>query len=187
MANLNLERDIDITKFLPSVTDQSRDIVAALQAENVELTALWNAYISIFENQFIDYAGEYGLSQWESMLDIIPKSTDAVEDRRFRILTYLKGNRPYTDEKLEELLDQLCGANGYLIERDYDKYSFTFKLNLGVKSQLDSAADMLERIIPKNLLLTVTLNYNRHKDLKQKFTHGGMKPYTHKSLREDVL
>lgn len=187
MANLNLERDIDITKFLPSVTDQSRDIVAALQAENIELAALWSAYISIFENQFIAYAGEYGLSQWESMLDIIPKSNDTLEDRRFRILTYLKGNRPYTDEKLEELLDDLCGSVGYVIERDYNAFTFTFKLNLGVKSQMDSAADMLERIIPKNLLLTVTLNYNRHCDLRQKFTHGEMKAYTHKSLREDVL
>jgi hypothetical protein len=183
----SLARDIDITKFLPAVTDQCRDIIAACEAENIDLETLWDSLVSVFYNQFIMLASEYGLTQWEKIFDITPAAADTWDDRRFRILTYIKGTRPYTDEKMEELLDKLCGTDGYIIERDYANYKITFKLNLGVKSQLSRAQEMLERIVPMNLDLTVTLNYNRHQDLKRKFTHEEMKAYTHKSLREDPL
>lgn len=183
----SLAREIDIVKFLPSVTDQCRDILALCDAENVELAKLWDSLVNVFYNQFITMASNYGLSQWEKIFDVTPGIDETWEDRRFRILALIRGTRPYTDEKMEELLDILCGKGGYIIERDYSHYQITFKLNLGVKSQLNRARDMLEKIVPMNLGLTVTLNYNRHMDLKKKFTHGQMAAYTNKSLREDPL
>lgn len=184
---MDLTRDIDLNRLLPAVTDKSKDIISVMDAENIEFNALWLALCDILKNGFISTAADYGLTQWESILDIVPKVDDSLDDRRFRILTYLKGNRPYTYEKLCEMLDELCGADGYKLDLDTNAYSIVVKVNLGVKSQRDSVAELMERIVPKNLLLTVTLNYNRHIDLKAKFTHGAMRAYTHKSLREDVL
>lgn len=183
----SLSRQIDITKYLPPVTRDSKDVQALCEAENIEFETLWDSLVNILYNQFVSLATEYGLEQWEKIFDITPAATDKWEDRRFRVQTYLKGQRPYTDEKLESLLDDLCGPGGYVLERDYKHYKLTCKLNLGVKSQRDNAAAMLERIVPMNIGLTVTLNYNRHMDLKAKFTHEQMKALTHKSLREDVL
>lgn len=185
--SLEFSRTIDVTKFLPAVTDQCNDIVALTKAESGELQNIWNNLCDIFNNQFIVYATEYGLEQWETMLDLVPKATDSLDDRRFRILTFLKGNRPYTYQKLLTLLDDLCGTGGYEITYDWNAYSLTVKLNLGVKSQLASAIEMLERIVPENLLLTVTLNYNRHTDIKALYTHAQCAKHTHQSLREDVL
>lgn len=186
-AQDSLSREIDITKYLPPVTRESKDIQALCEAENIEFETLWDSLVNILYNNFISLATEYGLEQWEKIFGITPAATDKWEDRRFRVQTYLKGQRPYTDEKLEALLDDLCGPGGYVLERDYSNYKLTCKLNLGVKSQLENAADMLERIVPMNIGLTVTLNYNRHMDIKAKFTHEQMKALTHKSLREDVL
>lgn len=183
----SLSRKIDIRNYLPPVTRDSKDVQALCVTENVEFENLWDSLVNILYNQYIALATEYGLSQWEKIFGITPAATDKWVDRRFRVQTYLKGQRPYTDEKLEALLDDLCGPGGYILERDYAHYKLTCKLNLGVKSQLDNAAAMLERIVPMNIGLTVTLNYNRHMDLKQKFTHGDMRAFTHKSLREDVL
>lgn len=185
--SLELSRAINIQKFLPAVTDRINSVLALTAAENTEFATLWNVLCDIFNNQFITYATENGLKQWEKMLDLVPKATDSLDDRRFRILTFLKGNRPYTYKKLCDLLDELCGTGGYEITTDFANYSMTFKLNLGVKSQLESAEEMLERIVPKNILLTITLNFNRHIDIKALYTHAQCAQHTHQSLREDVL
>lgn len=185
--SLDFNRTIDLTKFLPAVTDQCNDIIKALESENIDVNAIWSDLCTLFNDQFIGYASNYGLTQWESILGLVPKYTDSLDDRRFRIFTFLKGNRPYTYEKLCKLLDYLCGKGGYTIALDTNAYSIIIKLNLGVKSQLTSAMEMLERLVPKNLLLTVGLNYNRHMDIKAVYTHQQCAMHTHQSLREDVL
>lgn len=183
----SLMRNIDITRYLPAVTDQCIDIIELCQSENVKLTEIWNNLCNIFYNQFVVSMTDPGLERWETVFGVEPDVSDTWADRRFRILTLLRGTRPFTDEKMKELLDSICGTGGYIIERNYDKYELTIKLNLGVKKQLAQAKAMLETIVPMNLGLTVTLNYNRHKDLKRKFTHKEMHAYSHKSLREDPL
>ena len=182
-----LNRIIDLVKLLPPVTKDIKDVIALCESENTELQVLWSYLVELFNNQFIASMTEYGLTQWEKMFDVLPNATDTWADRRYRIQSLLKGTRPFTDEKLEELLTTLCGADGYVIQRDYEHYKITILVNLGVKSQLEEVKRLLDTIIPMNLGLTVDLNYNRHQDLKKLFTHGAMKPYTHKSLREDVL
>ena len=182
-----LTRSIDITRYLPAVTDKCLDIIELCKSDNVELTELWNNLCNVLYNQFIVSMTDPGLERWETIFGVEPDVSDTWADRRFRILTLLRGTRPFTDEKMEELLDSICGTGGYIIERNYDKYALTIKLNLGVKKQLAQAKATLETIVPMNLGLTVTLNYNRHKDLKRKFTHGEMRAYSHKSLREDPL
>ncbi len=183
---MDLRRHINITKYLPAVTDKSTDMQAIMASENVVLQELWDTLCDIFQNQFIVTMTDYGLKQWEAIFGLVPKAADTLDDRRLAIYAKLRGQRPYTDKKLEEILDKMCGTGGYLINRDYANYKLIVKINLGVKSQRDAVAEMLEEMVPKNLLLTITLNYNRHIDL-QRFTHGTMKQWTHKSLREDVL
>lgn len=182
-----LVRNIDITRYLPAVTDKCLDIIELCKSDNDELAKLWNNLCNIFYNQFIVDMTDLGLERWETIFGVKPDVSDTWGERRFRILTLLRGTRPFTDEKMEELLDSICGTGGYVIERNYDKYALTIKLNLGVKKQLAQAKTMLETIVPMNLGLTVSLNYNRHKDLKHKFTHKDMHAYSHKSLREDPL
>lgn len=183
----NLSRDIDITRYLPAVTDKCNAIIAVCRSENSELSTLWDSMVEVLYNQFISTATEHGLSPWENIFGVIPDTTETWADRRFRILLLLRGSRPFTDRKLEEMLTSICGSGGYVIDRDYTNYALTVKVNLGVKAQLEQTKNMLETVVPMNIGLTVTLNYNRHKDLKAKFTHGDMKAYSHKSLREDPL
>ena len=183
----NIRRNVTVEKFLPKVVADSPEFKALCVAENTEFTSyVWRLLNEMLINQFISTMEECGLAQWEKIFDIVQRLTDTYVDRRFRILTYLKGNRPYTDDKLDELLEELTGADGYTITRNYENYSIIVSVSLGVKSQRDAVADLMERIVPKNLLLTVTLKYNRHIDL-QRYTHGYMRKWTHKNLREDVL
>jgi hypothetical protein len=56
-----------------------------------------------------------------------------------------------------------------------------------VKKELkDEIKGLLEDAIPVNMILYVSLDYNRHGDLKR-FTYGELKTFTHKQLREEVL
>lgn len=183
----NLSRNIDITRYLPAVTNKCNAIIAVCRSENSELSTLWDSMVEVLYNQFISTAIEEGLTPWEKIFGVIPEAAEKWADRRFRILLLLRGSRPFTDRKLEEMLTSICGADGYVIERDYKNYALTVKVNLGIKKQLEQTRAMLETVVPMNIGLTVTLNYNRHRDLKAKFTHGDMKKYSHHSLREDPL
>lgn len=183
---MDVQRTIDLTEFLPSVSKDSRDMQEIMRVESIEVQALWDVMVQIFYDQFITIAGEFGLSQWENILDIFPDGDASFDDRRLAILTALAGTRPYTYRKLEEILIGLCGKDGYQVDLNIEKYYVNVFISLGSKKQRSSVVKMLEEITPLNLKLTVSLLYNRHVDLKP-FIHETMKQWTHHSLREDVL
>lgn len=179
-------RLIDLSEYAVPVTRDSDDMKEIYRIESVEIQILWDLIIKIFKEQYIYTADDYGLAQWESILDLYPDENDSIDTRRFSILVALLGQRPYTMIKLRELLDTLCGAGNYEIIEDFKNYNIHFKVSLGVKKQRDKVAMMLKDIIPMNLIFDVDLLYNRHIDLAR-FTHKQLKEYTHYALNQEVL
>lgn len=107
--------------------------------------------IDIFANQFIEYMTEYGLTQWESMLDIQPSG--GFPERRAEILKTLYGQRPYTLERFQAMLDAIYGQGACKLELNNDKYELWIDLSAGSVYQRDNVYNFAEIIVPKNLKL----------------------------------
>ena len=144
-------RDIDASELLTPVSRDSLDIQEVMRIHNVELNLLWDVMLDIFSNQFIKYATEYGLTQWEGMLDI--SSDDNFETRRNRILRELMGLRPYTLKSFQNMLDVMYGEGAVRLELLNDKYELWFNVSTNIISSRNAIYEFAEIIVPKNLIL----------------------------------
>ena len=145
--------DIDISQFLPPVSRDSRDMQEIMRVENPEFILLWEIMADLLDNQFIPSMGELGLSHWEWILEVLPQDTDTIEDRRNRILRLLAGTRPYTVEKLQEMLDATFGRGAVGVDLNENLYEIWFILSKEMRERSGEVINYAEPIVPKNLLL----------------------------------
>lgn len=127
---------------------------------------------------------ERGCERWEDILGLIPSSAQSVEERRFAISARLGVNLPYTMRRLEQVLATLCGDGNYTIQ--LDEYDMTVRLALVSKSNMGEATQLVERMTPANIAITMSLLYNRY-ELLRPYTHARLAAITHKAIRDEVL
>ena len=108
--------DRKLINYLPYVVRDYAEFKGISEAEQPEFESAWGSSDDLLNNQFISTAGNLGLSRWEKILGITPKGTDTLEDRRFRILTRLNEELPYTLPQLRNILETLCGSGNYSAE-----------------------------------------------------------------------
>lgn len=152
-VHIKFRRDIDATDLLTPVSRDSLDIQEIMRIHNIELNLLWNVMLDILSDQFIRYATDYGLSQWEYMLDISPQDMEDLESRRNEILSVLIGVRPFTLERVQEMLDFKFGKNVVNHSVVHDKYEYWLDVANGFETQINTILEYVEEIIPKNLLI----------------------------------
>jgi len=179
-------RNVNILDYLPSVISDTLEFQQLANAENPEIDSLWVAHEEVFNTQFIDALNEEGCRRWEKILKVSPMGTDTLADRRFRILTHLNAELPYTLNQLKNLLASLCGANGYTLELLNDEYKLIVRITLTAKKSIVDVEKMLKRVIPANLILDLSLLYNQYQTISGK-THGELAAYLHNQLREEVI
>lgn len=156
------------------------------ESEQYEVERLWNALDVALKDQFIAEAGEYGVSRWEKILGILPKGSETLVQRRFRILTRLSEQLPYTVRMLENQLEALCGEGRYTIWLEHKSYKLIVRVSLMARNNLTDVDDLLKRIVPANLIIDLSLEYNKHKML-EKYTHRQLSHNTHNRLRNEVV
>lgn len=161
--------DIDISQFLPPVSRDSRDMQEIMRVENPEFILLWEIMADLLDNQFIPTMGELGLSHWEWILEVLPQDTDTIEDRRKRILRLLAGARPYTVEKLQEMLDATFGRGAVGVDLNENLYEIWFILSKEMRERSGEVINCAEPIVPKNLLLKTLVE----EKVQTKSTLGG--------------
>ena len=186
MLNFNSNRTVDLTEYLPDVLKNVTEMQAVMKAETPIVQAIWNACEDCMNDQFISEATENGIARREKMLNITPYATDTIEDRRFRLLSRYNENTPYTRKSLANMLETLCGADGYALTILPSEFTVKVKVALTVKKQADSVSELLERILPYNMAFSVELLYNTWKQLKP-YTWADINKFTWKVLKEEVL
>lgn len=182
---MNEERT-DLSEYLPEYFRQYKDFVQIMETESEELDRIRGIHRKVTDNQFVSSSSEEGIIRYEKMLGIIPKGNETWEERRFRLLTRWNTTVPYNYRYLLRQLDMLCGSLGYRADMDFEHQVLKLKVELVSKSMVDSVISMLNAILPCNILYSMELLYNQHKTLSG-FTHGDLKDYTHRELREEVL
>lgn len=172
--------------YLPEFMQELKEIEVLLNAENEDIVAYKKSIEEVFKNQyFLEAEGEW-LKHFEDMLGIVPKLTDSLETRRFRIFARFNESLPYTEITLNRQLETLCGKGGYKMTLVYSEYKLVVKIALISKGMFDEVNKMLRKIAPANLIVDLTLLYNQHLHFEG-MTHEEMEKYRHIDLREEVV
>ena len=116
----------------------------------------------------------------------MPQDTDTLDERRFKVLTRINTQLPFSVRRLRQQLATLCGADGYKLELSGGKYTLTVKVALTAKRNQQAVEELLADIVPANMVCTTSLLYNQHADLTR-FTHAQLALLTHFEIREEVL
>ncbi len=173
-----------LINYLPYVVRGYDVFKAMMEAEQPEFETVWAAVNDLMDNQFIMTADEIGLSRWEKVLEIVPKATDTLEDRRFRILTRLNETRPFTVLQLNNILQTLCGEDNYSIL--ISDYTLIVRIGLTSKSNFSDVETLLQKISPANMMIDLSLAYNQHQSL-QTMTHAQLAAMTHYEIRNEIM
>lgn len=186
MRNFNNNRTVDLNGYLPDILKNVREFKAIMDAENPIIWDIWQAAEDLMNDQFITEATENGVAMREKMLGINPFATDTLEDRKFRLLSRYMEDIPYTRRSLESFLASLCGEDGYRITYKTNDFTVNVRVELTAKRQVDSVDELLERVLPYNMIYTVELLYNQWQTVKP-FTWDQMKALTWRDVKEEVL
>lgn len=173
-----------LIKYLPYVVREYKEFQAITAAEQPEVEQAWDASDAVLSNLFVQTAGDLGLGRWEKILGIVPKGTDTLEDRRFRVLSRLNEELPYTLIQLKRILESLCGAGNYTAS--VSDYTLHVGVGVAAKKNYADVQTLLERVTPVNLILDLRQLFNTHAELQQ-WTHAQLAWYSHQEVREDDL
>lgn len=138
-------------------------------------------------NIFITSACEEKIAKMEQILKIEKLDTDSLEDRRFRVKSRILSKLPYTYRVLKRQLDALCGAEDYVLNVDVENEIVTCLIELRRKTMFESVRELLEDIIPLNMIVDLRIRYNQYGVTLPKYTYAMLGKYTCHQVREEVL
>lgn len=181
-----MAREIELINHLPEVYKEPEEMREIMRIETPYVNGLWANTEQIYNDSFILTSSDYGLDRRFRFLGMPIDSTDTLETKRFKLLARYQEQAPYTRRSLKKLLDSLLGEGRYILDIDAANKTLKVRIELTVSGQYDAVIDLLERVTPQNMVITVELRYNTYGQLKP-FTHAQLSAYTHKDLREEVL
>ena len=171
--------------YLPPFVQRFKEMAAVMNTEQPEFELAWQNAENTLADQFVTTATVIGIERWEKIYNIIPKANDTLEERRFVILSKMNEQPPYTLAALKNVLNALCGEDGYTLYMNTDEYALTVKLALNNEKNYTTVVDMLNRILPANIARNISM-YNTY-EILENYTHEQLAQYTHDEIRKDVL
>lgn len=179
-------RDVDVSKYYPTIMKEIREFQQIAEVENPEFNLVWQELQNVLDDQFIRDATVNGVSRRERMLKITPFTSDTLDERKFRLLARYNEDIPYTVPNLKISLANICGSNGYRMNLINNTFTLIIKVELVAKRNLETVRQLLERVVPMNMIIDLDLMYNQHKTLHP-YTHRQLQQFTQYALRNEVL
>lgn len=175
-----------LSAYWPNIISVFSEFKEIARVEQVQVGELWKAIDDLLKEKFLDSNTGIGASRWESILEIIPKSTDSLEIRNLRIRAKLLEDIPYTEESLRRMLVQLCGDDRFSMVLRNSEYTLVIRLNLKIKGLAQEVTHLCEKVVPLNIILDISVLYNTHKVLSA-YRHVFLSKFSHKECREEEL
>lgn len=179
-------RSINLINRLPPKLQDKKEYIQICQTQDKEFVFLWNKIDDCLKDQYLHELTLYGVKRWEKIMKITPKSSETLEDRRFRIINRFLNKLPYTMNSLKQILNTLCGENGYTIDYDIPTFTLKIRLELTVKHQLEEVKRTLYNIIPTNIVQDIDLRYNQY-EMVGNYTYDYLSKFTFQQIREEAL
>ena len=171
--------------YLPMFVKSFGEMREIFRNVDLEMDEIQTDIEFLFDNAFIDSADEYGISEYEKVLGILPADGEDLEIRRARVKIRWNDYLPYTKWTLRDKLDTICGVGMYQLIEDYENYYVSVRTQITSDTVLDEVQLLLEKILPAEMEFSVGQMFNTHGKLKR-YTHGELHAYTHKQLKEDL-
>ena len=181
-----MARIIDLKSLLPQLMTEYTELDGIMTVETTELNGVEVEHEALVNNRYIHTCNEDGVARFEHIMSIIPNSNDTLVDRQFRCISKWNQTIPYNYKVLDEKLALLCGEGAYELIVDFTNQSVHIKLALVNENQFQSVVDLVNSIVPCNMLINVNIMYNTHEVLS-KLTHERMSAYTHAQLRSQTF
>ncbi len=172
--------------YLPPILLKTYEFPLLCDTEQPEIDRLHDAADAVLDAQFLSTAGEYAIQRYEKIFGVVPQDTDTLDERRFKVLTRINTQLPFSVRRLRQQLATLSGEDGYKLEVSGGKYTLSVKVALTAKRNQRAVEELLADIVPANMVCTTSLLYNQHADLAR-FTHAQLALLTHFEIREEVL
>ena len=145
--------DRKLINHLPYRIREFKEYKGITTGEQPEFELAWNYWQEVFDNQYIDTAGDYGLSRWEKMLGITPKGTDTLDARRSRIKIRLNTFTPYTFRAFMRMMKSLANGEPFEVYLDPGTYLIRFILQWGGNGKVESLNWLIDEILPENIAI----------------------------------
>lgn len=175
-----------LCEYWPEMLAELREFEQLAALLQPEFDAAVAAVRTLPENFFVHTLQAHAVQRWEQMLGLPVLDDQPLSKRRFLIASRFAEQRPFTITKLQQLLDGLCGAQQVNITVAPDTCTLTARVAMAAREWLGEVEKLLERVVPVNMQLDISLQYNEHGALAAS-THGQLGQYTHKQLREEVF
>lgn len=172
--------------YLPPILLKTYEFPLLCDTEQGEFDRLAEAADAVLDAQFLSTAGEYAISRYEKIFGVVPQDTDTLDERRFKVLTKINTQLPFSVRRLRQQLATLCGEDGYTLEVSGGKYTLAVKVALTAKRNQQAVEELLEDIVPANMVCTTSLLYNTWEQIKR-LTWGELKKLTWREIKEEVL
>lgn len=144
------DKEVDLSKYLPSFLTKDPEFAAKLKAESAEHDNMRKTLIDICNQLFVSTA-TWGLDRWEKILDITTDYTQTYESRRQKILCKLQGSKTVTLEFLTKLVN-LYVADGQAVVIDHpDTYSIEILYHGGQVLDYARLRDAVNIYIPAHI------------------------------------
>ena len=153
--------------YLPSILLKTYEFPLLCETEQPEIDRLHDAADAVLDAQFLSTAGEYAIQRYEKIFGVVPQDTDTLDERRFKVLTRINTQLPFSVRRLRQQLATLCGADGYKLEVSGGKYTLTVKVALTAKRNQQAVEELLADIVPANMVCTTSLLYNTWEQIKR--------------------
>ena len=148
-----MTKTVDLVSYLPPFMADFKEISVTLEAENPEFVLVWNAADRVLQNEFIESADEYGISRFETILNILPSTEDTLESRRARVQARWFNTIPYTMKAFLAKLEALCGDSDFTVTKEYDKYTVRILTNLELFGQVEELEHIIDGMMPCNMIV----------------------------------
>lgn len=152
-------KNVDLISYLPLFIQRYREIEEIMKSENIILQDEWKNLKQAFKNNFIFQTDAYGISLFEKMMKIYPKSYDSLKDRQRKVYAKWNATIPYTWKWLVGYLD------GYFLNTSTKAtpvlFNNEYRLDIRLtNSDFFSSRDFelyyeLRKLIPANLILNL--------------------------------
>ncbi|MGL5973438.1 MAG: putative phage tail protein [Oscillospiraceae bacterium] len=176
-----------------SVRDFFSNVVSSVKDIDYLITALDDVFDKLvddlydLENQYNIYSASHQtLGKWEDIYKTQSKNVNDLDFRRFTIGTKFKEKPPFTEKVVRGFLNNLVGVNGYIIKLNYGEYILEIKLHLYNKLKFNEVYDFLNRILPCNLVIDLTVIYNTNEKVS-KYKNSYLADMKHLKIKEGMI
>lgn len=177
---------IDTLHYYPRHIAEIKEFIRLTAGVDSELYQAWDAVDHITKNMYLDTMDAEACLRWEHFLGIVANPMDTLDDRRGRIKGYFASNLPYTVRKLREVLETMCGPDGYELVVDPNAGTVDIFIMLSNARLVDNTHDVIRKMAPADMIVHTRIIYNTH-GIFRGYTHAELRSYTHAQLRSDQI